>query len=97
MYGGFSGSDRYGVAFTTAMQLSRINQFALSSYYYRAIERVRRPHRGPDTLHALLILSLLFKPLYEVRMLCQDMATLIGVFFGEENKCMMHCSAIGCI
>ena len=43
VYGGFSGSDKYGVAFTTALQLSRINQFALSSYYYAAIQKVVPP------------------------------------------------------
>ena len=40
VFGAFSGSDRNGISFTSGLQLSSINQFALSSYFYAATAQV---------------------------------------------------------
>ena len=40
VFGAFSGSDRNGLSFTSGLQLSSINQFALSSYFYDATAQV---------------------------------------------------------
>ena len=43
VYAGFSGSDRHSVSLTTGLQLSKISQFALSTYFYNALAQVRLP------------------------------------------------------
>lgn len=40
IFGGFSGSDRHSVSFTTEMQLSKINEFAISTYFFNALAQV---------------------------------------------------------
>ncbi len=40
IFGGFSGSDRHSVSLTTGMQLSKINQFAISTYFFNALAQV---------------------------------------------------------
>jgi len=40
VFGGFSGSDRHSLSFTTGLQLGKINQFALSTYFFTALTQV---------------------------------------------------------
>ena len=40
VFGAFSGSDKYSVSLTTGLQLSKINNYALSGYFYNAKQQV---------------------------------------------------------
>lgn len=40
VFAGFSGSDRHSVSLTTGLQLSKISQFALSTYFFNALAQV---------------------------------------------------------
>lgn len=40
VYMGFTGEDRYGVAFQTGTQIHRINQYAVSSLYNSFLQQV---------------------------------------------------------
>ncbi len=40
VFGAFSGSDRHSVSLTTGLQLNKIDQFAISTYFFNALAQV---------------------------------------------------------